>query len=74
MYPEHLKLVRQRLGLSVEAFARAVQVSSGRTVRKWEAGDRDIPGPLKTLLELVEAVPEARAWLSLRQENPHARQ
>lgn len=43
---------RQALGLSAEGFARAVRVESGRTVRRWEAGERDIPGPIITLLEI----------------------
>lgn len=63
MTPAELKSKRHALGLSAEGFARLVRVQSGRTVRKWEAGDRDIPGPVQVILETAEAVPEAREWL-----------
>ena len=52
MTPADLKAARHVLGLSAEGFARAVRVESGRTVRRWEAGDRDIPGPVTVLVEL----------------------
>lgn len=66
MTPAELKSKRHALGLSAERFAHLVRVQSGRTVRKWEAGDRDIPGPVIVILETIEAVPAAREWL-LRQ-------
>jgi transcriptional regulator with XRE-family HTH domain len=44
MTPADLKAARKALGLSAEGFARLVGVQSGRTVRRWERGDRDIPG------------------------------
>lgn len=49
MTPEELKAARHALGLSAEGFASFVGVQGGRTVRKWEAGDRDIPGPVSVL-------------------------
>ena len=52
MSPSELKSARHILGLSAEGFARAVGVESGRTVRRWEAGERDIPGPVVVLLEI----------------------
>lgn len=63
MTPAELKAARHALGLSAERFARMVRVQSGRTVRKWEAGDRDIPGPITAILDLADAVPAAREWL-----------
>lgn len=66
MTPDELKSKRHALGLTAEGFARAVGVASDRTVRKWEHGDRDIPGPVIVLLEMVEQVPEAREWLLTR--------
>lgn len=47
--PTELKSARRALGFSAEGFARFVEVESGRTVRRWEAGERDIPGPVKVL-------------------------
>jgi DNA-binding transcriptional regulator YiaG len=51
MTPAELKSIRRSLGLSAEAFARLVRIASGRAVRRWEAGDRDIPGPVTVIAE-----------------------
>jgi DNA-binding transcriptional regulator YiaG len=57
MTPADLKAARHALGLSAEGFARLVsppeRPSDGRTVRRWEAGDRDIPGPVVVLLTAI---------------------
>lgn len=45
MTPAAFKAARKALGLSQNALARALRVADGRTVRRWEAGERDIPGP-----------------------------
>lgn len=58
MTPADLKSARHALGLSAEGFASWVGVAGGRVVRRWEAGDRDIPGPVKVL---VTAAMESRA-------------
>jgi hypothetical protein len=49
--PAQLRAARQRLGLSADGLARMVRVEDGRTVRRWEAGERHIPGPVTVLLE-----------------------
>jgi transcriptional regulator with XRE-family HTH domain len=49
--PEELKAARHALGLSADGLARMVRVEDGRTVRRWEAGEREIPGPVIVLLE-----------------------
>jgi DNA-binding transcriptional regulator YiaG len=64
MTPEALKSARNRLGLSAEAFARMVRVESGRTVRRWESGDRAIPGPVAVIVELTETIPAVRRLFS----------
>ncbi len=51
MTPAEFKAARHALGLSAERLARLFKVSSGRTVRRWERGDRDIPGPAKVLMK-----------------------
>jgi hypothetical protein len=38
-------------------------VRGSRTVRRWETGDRDIPGPAKVLLALLGEKPELLAHL-----------
>lgn len=55
MSPTELKSARHALGLSAEGFARLVRVESGRTVRRWESGERDIPGPVAVLVEAIMA-------------------
>lgn len=47
-----VRATRAALGLSAEGFAREVRVESGRTVRRWEAGDRDVPGSVLRLCEI----------------------
>jgi transcriptional regulator with XRE-family HTH domain len=49
--PEALKDARAVLGLSADALAKIVRVEDGRTVRRWEAGEREIPGPVIVILE-----------------------
>jgi DNA-binding transcriptional regulator YiaG len=51
--PERLRAIRAALGLSAAGFARLVRVESGRTVRRWEAGERDVPGPVTVLAEAL---------------------
>ena len=55
MTPAEFKAIRHRLGLSAQALARVLGVSDGRTVRRWEAGDRDIPGPARVLMLLLKS-------------------
>lgn len=49
--PEALKDARATLGLSAGALAKIVRVEDGRTVRRWEVGEREIPGPVIVILE-----------------------
>src|SRR5260370_38952960 len=49
--PAELKAARHALGFSADGLARMVRVEDGRTVRRWEAGEREIPGPVTVLLE-----------------------
>ena len=50
--------LRQRLGLTQEAFAKAFGVSVG-TVRNWEQGRRAPRGPARALLRVIDREPEA---------------
>ena len=51
MTPDEFKAAREKLGLSQNRLAQLFRVADGRTVRRWEAGDRDIPGPAQVLIE-----------------------
>ncbi len=55
MTPTDFRRIRvQVLGLSTERLARLLEISSGRTIRRWEKGDRDIPGPAKVLMRWLD--------------------
>lgn len=36
---------RHALGLSAAGMAQTLHIADGRTIRRWEAGERDVPGP-----------------------------
>lgn len=57
MNPDELREIRGKLGLSTAGLAELLKVSDGRTVRRWEAGDREIPGPAIVLLRLLAKKP-----------------
>lgn len=65
MTPAEFRSARHALGLSAEGMARFARVSSGRTVRRWEEGTREIPGPVQLLVELALQVPEVRERFGL---------
>ena len=53
MSADKLASIRQQLGLSARKMAELVGVEDGRTVRRWEAGDRSVPGPVAVLLHAI---------------------
>jgi DNA-binding transcriptional regulator YiaG len=65
MTPAELKSARNALGLSAEGFARWVNVSDGATVRRWERGARDIPGPVIVLVTAAMASRAVRRYFGL---------
>lgn len=71
MTPGELKAARLDMSLSAERFARLVQVESGRTVRRWEGADRDIPGPVQVLVRAIIASRHVRRYfgITLSSEN-----
>jgi len=50
-----LRDVRTRANFTQDELAQYLRVGSARTVRKWEAGERPIPGPVEALIEHMEA-------------------
>jgi hypothetical protein len=50
MTPAEFRAARHRLGLSAAAMARALGIGDGRTIRRYEAGECDIPGPVRRLV------------------------
>ena len=65
MSPDEFKQVRRRLRLTQIDFAELVGVRSDRTVRRWEEGTKEIPGPVELLVELMLEVPEVLDYLDL---------
>jgi len=49
--PDELKAARRILGLSAEGLAMMVRMGDGRTVRRWESGENEVPGPVTVVLE-----------------------
>jgi DNA-binding transcriptional regulator YiaG len=54
MTPSEIKSIRQRAGLSQSGLARVLRVEDGRSVRRWEAGDRAISGAAAIILEMLD--------------------
>ena len=55
MTAAELKAARRDLGLSARGLALALQVSDGRTIRRWEAGENPVPGPVAVAVRLMLA-------------------
>lgn len=55
MTPESLKEARRELGLSAAKLAELLRLGAdgGRAVRRWEAGERAISGPVAVAIELL---------------------
>ena len=54
MTPAALRAARDRLGLSQAQLAMRLQLPGGsRTIRRWELGERSIPGPVAVALGLM---------------------
>jgi len=54
MTPEQFRAIRQRAGLSQARLAALLRLSDGRTIRRYESGERPIPGPVSLLMEMIE--------------------
>lgn len=54
MTPKNFKAIRHALGLTAEGMAKALNVSSGRVVRHWEAGSRKIGGPVGVAVRYMQ--------------------
>ena len=51
MTPQQFREARRELGLSQIKLAKALQVTE-RTVRRYEYGEVEIPGPVEVLIDL----------------------
>ena len=55
MTPAELKTIRARAGLTQSGLAAVLRIEDNRTIRRYEAGDRAISGPVSILLEMLDA-------------------
>jgi hypothetical protein len=62
--PEALKAARHALDLSADGLARMLRVDDGRSIRRWEAGDSAIPGPVTVVLETAMNYLAKRAMIA----------
>lgn len=55
MTPADLTAARKRLGLSQAGLSQALRMGKhgGRTVRRWELGEIEVPGPVAVAVELM---------------------
>jgi DNA-binding transcriptional regulator YiaG len=58
MTPADLRAFRSALGLSGVEFARLVGAADARNVRRWEAGDNDIPKGTVRLIQVLQWLPD----------------
>lgn len=53
MTPEQFKAARLAAGLDTQKAAAAALESDLRTVRRWENGERAVPGPVRVALRCI---------------------
>lgn len=54
MTPATFKAIRQRAGLTQSGLAAVLRIGDLRTIRRWEAGEREISGPVTILMEMLD--------------------
>lgn len=54
MSPADFKAIRKRAGLTQRQLATVLRIEDARTVRRYEAGDRAVSGPVSLLMELLD--------------------
>ena len=57
MIPRQFKDTRKALGLTQSQMAVYLRLNSGRAVRAYELGEREISGPISKLMEIYKAFP-----------------
>jgi DNA-binding transcriptional regulator YiaG len=65
MNAHEFKANRQALGMSQRQLATALNlppVNGDRTIRRWEAGERDIPGPVQKLMRIFIDDPDLAGY------------
>ena len=55
MTPAQFKAIRHAAGMTQRQLAETLRISDGRTVRRWEGGEREISGPVTILMEMLHS-------------------
>lgn len=61
---KEIKIIRRKLELTQAEFAKLANVSQ-KTVERWEAGQKEIAGPVVTLVKLLSECPKIEKELSI---------
>lgn len=54
MTPAQLRAIRKRAGLTQGQLAKFLRLADSRTIRRYEAGTREISGPVALLMEMLD--------------------
>ena len=63
--PAYFRYLRVKLGLSHDKFAELIDMGSGRNIRRWESGEKEIPGSVWLVLELIYSLDDVQEFLGL---------
>lgn len=55
MTPANFRRIRRAAGLTIAGLARVLRVSDEKTIRRYEAGERTISGPVQIIMEMMDA-------------------
>ncbi len=54
MTPETFKSIRREAGLTQAGLAALLRIEDARTIRRYEAGERKVSGPVSILMEMLD--------------------
>lgn len=69
MTKEECRTARRELDLSIDGLARILK-TTGRSVRRWEDGTREVPGPADVLITLMVKSRMVRVLLGVETHDP----
>lgn len=63
MEPDELTAAMKALGLSLDEFTVCFGIANPRTVRRWQTGEKEPPGPVIVMIDLLLNCPAAREYM-----------
>lgn len=64
MTGDEFRQIREELGVTQTRLAKIFKVTA-RSIRHWESGDREIPGPAEVLIEALQVVTDLQRHFGL---------